>query len=174
MAKPPPTRPVQCYHCRHRFEVAAQARTSSCPKCAKGLQLDDVVISDYHAVRRIQTCGRLVVNKKGRVVAQLVEASGDMEIQGTVEGRVVCAGRVHLGPKAHLKGDCAALSLAVESGATVGGGLFLVPDPALAPPPSPPAGDGALAAGARDGAGAQPATARRAGAASSRMPSSSR
>lgn len=128
-----PTRPVQCYHCRHRFEVAAQARTASCPKCSKGLQLDDVIISDYHAVRKIQTCGRVVVNKKGRIVAQLVEASEGVEIQGAIEAKVITSGSVFVGPKGQLKGDCAAKSLAVELGALIGPGMFRIPDPSLEP-----------------------------------------
>lgn len=134
MAKPAATRPVQCYHCRHRFEVAAQARTGSCPKCSKALQFDDVVVADYFAVRKVQTCGKVVVNKKGRIVAQLVEASGGIEVQGAIEAKVVTPGRVHIGPKGHLKGDCLATTLAVELGATITGGIFQIPDPNAQPP----------------------------------------
>ncbi|MBX3358274.1 MAG: polymer-forming cytoskeletal protein [Phycisphaeraceae bacterium] len=128
MAKAPATRVVTCYHCRAVVELSAQARSATCPKCHKGLVLDDVVVEGYRAVRKIQTCGRVVVEKKGRFVGQSVEAIGGVEIQGTVEANIICGGRVHMGPKSHLKGDLTAGSLAVELGATIAGAVVKVPE----------------------------------------------
>jgi len=99
---------VQCYHCRHRFEVSRQTLTTVCPKCSKSLTVEDVVIKTAHGVRKIQTCGRLVVQKKGHVIAQLIEAHDGVEVEGILEGKVISGGPVRIGPKASWKGDCSA------------------------------------------------------------------
>src|SRR4051812_5285832 len=93
----PPKRRVQCYHCKHRFEVGAQTKTSSCPKCSKQLLVEDVIVKTIHSVSKIQTCGRLVVEKKGRVIAKFVEAHGGVFVEGTMEANVVSGGLVTIG-----------------------------------------------------------------------------
>jgi len=105
--------------------------TLSCPKCAKALVLEDVIINTAHNVRKIQTCGRLVVEKKGRVVAQLVEAQGGVEVEGYLESKVVSGGPVVIRAKAQWKGDCSAPSLEVELGGRIERGYFVVPEDAL-------------------------------------------
>ncbi len=124
MAKPTPPRTVQCYHCRHRFEVSPQTMTTVCPKCSKPLTVEDVVIKTAHSVRKIQTCGKLVVQKKGRVIAQTVEAIGGVEVEGILEAKVISGGRVRIGAGGQWRGDCAAPSLEVEQGGRIDGGFF--------------------------------------------------
>src|SRR3954470_6666743 len=153
MAKPVVPRPVQCYHCRHRFEVSPQTMSTSCPKCSKALVVEDVTIKVAYSVRKIQTCGRLVVEKKGRVIAHTILAQGGVEVEGVLEGNVMSGGTVKVGAKAQWKGDCAAPSLVVELGARIDRGYFVIPDnshgvgmsepdhntasPAAAAPPAP-------------------------------------
>jgi hypothetical protein len=124
-------RRVQCYHCRHRFDISAQAKTSSCPKCSKGLLVEDVVVKSLEAVRKIQTCGKVHVQKKGRVIAQLVEAQEGVFVEGVLEANVISGGLVRIGPKAHWKGDCRAPTIAIEGGCVITSGYFVVPDPVL-------------------------------------------
>jgi predicted RNA-binding Zn-ribbon protein involved in translation (DUF1610 family) len=131
MARAPTQRTLQCYHCRHRFEVSSKALSITCPKCAKPLVIEDVVIKTAHNVRKIQTCGRLIIEKKGRVVAQLVEAQGGVDVEGYLEAKVVSGGHVRIAAKAHWKGDCSAPSLVVELGGQIEKGYFVIPEDAL-------------------------------------------
>jgi hypothetical protein len=131
-----PQRRVQCYHCQHRFDISAHAKSTSCPKCSKQLLVEDVIVKGLEAVRKIQTCGKVVVQKKGRVIAQLVQANGGVEVEGVLEASVVCGGLVKIGPKAQWKGDCRAARIAIEGGCVINGGYFVVPDPALIDAPA--------------------------------------
>jgi hypothetical protein len=124
MAKPTAPRSIHCYHCRHGFDVSPQTMTTVCPRCSKPLTVEDVVIKTAHSVRKIQTCGRLIVQKKGRVIAQSVEALEGVEVEGILEAKVMSGGKVWIGPKGQWKGDCAAPSLEVEPGGRIDGGYF--------------------------------------------------
>jgi cytoskeletal protein CcmA (bactofilin family) len=129
MAKAAPNpRTVRCYHCGHTFEVSVQAQSTSCPKCSKQLRLEDVVVKTVEAVRKLQTCGRVVVQKKGRVVAQLVEAQMGVLVEGTMEANVISGGPVAIGPKAQWKGDCSAPSVSIQDGSVITKGYFVIPE----------------------------------------------
>ena len=131
MAKAAPQRKVQCYHCRHRFDISNRALSITCPKCAKPVVIEDVVITNAHNVRKIQTCGKVIIEKKGRVVAQLIEAHGGVEVEGIIEAKVLSGGPVKIGPKAQWKGDLAAPSLTAELGCRIERGFFTIPDDPL-------------------------------------------
>lgn len=129
--KPAGPRLVQCYLCKHRFDISRKAMTVSCPACHKPLLVQDVVVKTLQAVKKLQTCGRLTVQKKGRVIADLVEAHGGIDVSGTLHAKVVNGSRVRILRTANFKGDCNASSIQIESGATVEGGMFQVPDRSL-------------------------------------------
>jgi hypothetical protein len=131
MAKPRPPRTVQCYHCRHRFVVGGLAMTINCPGCSKPLTVDDLVVKALSAVQAIQTCGRIVIQKKGHVIARLVEAHGGIDVEGILEANVLSGGPVRIGPKAIWKGNCTAPSVHIEPGCTIAGGYFKFPDDSL-------------------------------------------
>lgn len=131
MAKAAPKRTVQCYHCRHRFDVGTRAMTTSCPRCSKSLRVENVIVKSVEAVRRLQTCGRITVTKRGRVIAQLVEAHDGVEVEGVMEANVLSGGPVRIGAKAQWKGDCRAPSLSVELGGRIAAGYFVIPDDSL-------------------------------------------
>lgn len=128
-----PVRPVTCYHCGHAFDIAARAMSSSCPKCSKPLNVQDVVVKTAHFVRKIQTCGRIIVEAKGQLNAAHIHAQLGVEVIGTVEGNVTCGGVVSIGPKAKWKGDCRSAALVVADGATITRGFFQVPFDPFAP-----------------------------------------
>jgi cytoskeletal protein CcmA (bactofilin family) len=125
--KPASPRSVRCYHCGHRFDVSARAMTGSCPKCYAKLMLDDIVIKNTQSYRKLQTCGRLVVEARGRVIADLVEAEEGVQVVGKLEAKAYRGGPVTIGAKAIWKGDCEAPSLVIEFGAQVIGGYFVIP-----------------------------------------------
>ena len=124
-------RSVQCYHCRRRFEVGVRAVTVSCPGCHKRLVIEDLVIKNAQAYTKLQTCGRVVVQRRGHVIASLVEAHAGIEVLGVLEANAITGGGVRIGPKATWKGDLAARTLRVEAGARIVGGRFAVPDDPL-------------------------------------------
>jgi len=146
--KPPPTRAIRCYNCRHPFEVAQKAMTVSCPKCYKQLLVQDIVVNKTHSVRKLQTCGKILVEPRGHVIAQVVDAVEGIEVRGAMEAGAVTASQVHLTGKSKFKGDCRAGAIYIELGAQIGGGFFRIPDeeilvelggarPAAAPQPKP-------------------------------------
>ena len=115
----PSERIVRCYHCRREIIVPGAARTASCPVCFKGLVLDDLRVREGHASGRLSTCGRVVVERKGRAVTRAVEAAEGIEVHGTLEARVVSGGPVQINSGGQLKGECHATSLVVEEGAVM-------------------------------------------------------
>ncbi len=131
MAKTSAPRTVQCYHCRRRFEIGARAMILPCPGCHRNVNLEDVVVKSLRSVITLQTCGRVKVERLGRIQAELIEAHQGVEVLGALEANVLSGGPVRIGPKARWKGDCRAPSLEVELGGTISGGFFVIPDDSL-------------------------------------------
>jgi cytoskeletal protein CcmA (bactofilin family) len=119
-------RTVQCYHCRRTFDVGARAMTITCPKCFKRVQVQDVIVNQAQGLTKLQTCGRIVIEKKGRVVADLVEAHEGIEVKGVIRAAVLSGGPVVLHPKSTWRGDCRAPALHIEPGAVIERGFFTI------------------------------------------------
>ena len=123
---------MQCYHCRHRFDVSRKAESVNCPECQQRVIVGDVVVRELRPVSRVQTCGRIVVHEKARINAELVEAHEGLEVLGGLSSaQVICGGPVVIGPKARWAGDCSAPSLEIRLGAKIEKGRFTVPDDGL-------------------------------------------
>jgi DNA-directed RNA polymerase subunit RPC12/RpoP len=133
--KKPVQRMVQCYHCDERFEVSAKAMTVSCPACSRALMVEDVVIKTTHAVRKLQTCGRIVIQKKARVIADLVVGQEGIEVMGILEAKMVKSARVHVRTKGRWQGDCEAHHVIVDAGGAVTQGNFVISIPEFEPAP---------------------------------------
>lgn len=130
MAKPPgPPRSIHCYYCGRSISVSGRTTSTVCPACNKTVVVEDIVVKSYLGVRNVETCGRLIVTRKGRVVAQQrIVAHEGIELEGKLECKeALVTGPVVLGPKAEWRGDLAALSLSVAEGATIRRGYFAVP-----------------------------------------------
>ncbi len=127
MAKPTGPRPLVCYHCRHRFEAADQTVSTSCPKCAKRLDVADVIVKTAHSVTKLQTCGRVVVRRKATLIADLVEAHEGIEVQGELRAKRSTAPTIVIGSRAVWTGDLQTRVLKLELGAQVRNGFFEVP-----------------------------------------------
>jgi len=125
-AKAPATRPVRCYHCGHEHEVAARASRVSCPKCAKSLRVENVTIRTTEGWQHFQTCGRVTILAKGKLVAQTVEAQLGIEVRGGLEAKSYRGGPVTLKKNAVWRGDCVAPSITVEPGARVQRSAFVI------------------------------------------------
>lgn len=148
MAKAVGPKTVQCYHCRHRFEVSGRAQSTSCPSCNKPLIVEDIVVDKLRAgLIELRTCGSITIKKRGRLMSERVEAHGGIVCEGIIDARQVISGKtVHLGPKSTYRGDLKAPAVIMEKGAKVHASLFEVPADPLGlanlgqtpPDPDPP------------------------------------
>ncbi len=102
--------------------------TVSCPGCNKKLLVDDIIVKDFRAVTKLQTCGKIVIQKKGRVIANLVEAHQGLEVRGIIEAKRFKGGPVRIAAKAQWKGDCQAPLIRIDKGALISGGRFDIPN----------------------------------------------
>ncbi len=130
MARQLGPRTVQCYHCRHQFEVGGMAQSTSCPGCNKLLIVHDIVVDRLRAgLIELRTCGRIDVKKRGRLmVARLVEAHGEIHCEGIIDAKKIVSGSpVSLGPKCRVRGELRAPSLTIQLGARVLSGNVSVP-----------------------------------------------
>lgn len=135
MAKNKGPRIVQCYHCRHRFEVGGRAQSTSCPGCNKPLRVEDLVFDKKKSGIgrvRIQTCGSVTVKKGGRITAELVEAHDGIVCHGTIEAKEVISGKtLVLGKTGLFYGNLKAPAVEMAEGAKVKPSLFEVPSDPL-------------------------------------------
>jgi predicted acyltransferase (DUF342 family) len=112
---------VCCTRCQGALDVAARAMSASCPHCNRRLVLEDLRVEEYYAVREIATCGDVVVEKRGHVVASI--QAGNLIVSGRVQGDVRAVGRVSIARTASVTGDIQAPRLLVQNGATLDGFL---------------------------------------------------
>ncbi len=96
-----------------------------CPHCKKRLVLEDFKIRTYYAVREFATCGDIVVERKGHVVAPI--KVGNLTVKGKVQGKVTVRGRATISKTGWFKGEIAAPTLHVENGAVLDGFLRIGP-----------------------------------------------
>ena len=102
--------------------------STSCPDCHQPVIVQDVIVTGLKTTSRLQTCGRVVVKKRGRVIAGLIEAQKGVEVLGALNGNVISGGPVVIGPKGRWRGDCRAPTLEVQLGARIENGFFQIPD----------------------------------------------
>jgi len=133
MAKNKGPRLVQCYHCRHRFEVGGRAQSTSCPGCNKPLIVEDLVIDKLKAgLIELRTCGSITVKKKGRIMAERIEAHGGIICHGIIEAKKVVSGQtLVLSKTATYRGDLEAPAVEMALGAKVKPSVFAVPSDPL-------------------------------------------
>ena len=126
MSRSGSARHVRCYHCAEPIEVSDSALSLSCPCCNKRIVVQDLVVSGTYAGTKVQTCGRVVVEKKGDLSAASVQASGGVFVDGSIKANVRSLGAVVIGAKARWRGDCEAPRIEIEPGATIDGGSFKI------------------------------------------------
>jgi DNA-directed RNA polymerase subunit RPC12/RpoP len=126
---PPASREVLCHHCNRPIEVAIGAMTVNCRHCNRRVVLEDVKIKAYHAVLRLETAGKLEIQRKGNVVADV--RVNELVIDGKVKGNITCIGPVKIGKKAEVLGNVSCRSLDIGLGAVIEGHVHI--DPNYAP-----------------------------------------
>ncbi len=108
---------VVCTHCAQTSKVARRAMSVVCPHCTKRLILENFKIKSYYAVRDFSTCGNIVVEKNGHVVAPI--KVGNLTVKGKVQGRVIARGTVSINRTGWFKGGIEAPCLLIENGAVI-------------------------------------------------------
>ncbi len=117
---------IVCLYCEKPQEVSRKALQLTCKHCYKSLRVEDILIKSYEARRSIDTCGMVVVEKRGQVVADKILCGG-LIVRGKVKATVTSRGSVLVGPEADLIGDVNAPALAVGAGAVLNGFYRIVP-----------------------------------------------
>lgn len=129
----PVVKRVFCTYCGQPSEVARRAMSVFCPHCKKRLILENFKIRSYYAVREFFTCGDIVVERKGHVVAPI--KVGNLTVKGKVQGHVTARGKVTIGKTGWFKGELETPHLHMETGAVLDGYLRIGPcNDADAPP----------------------------------------
>lgn len=118
--RPEDVQEIVCLYCAHRQQVGRRAMSVTCKACHKPLKLDDMTFNQYAARRSIDTCGAVVVEKKGQVVSDRV-LCGDLVARGRIKANIVCRGTMMVGPDAEIHGNVIAKVLAVGAGAVLEG-----------------------------------------------------
>ncbi|MEM0915608.1 MAG: polymer-forming cytoskeletal protein [Planctomycetota bacterium] len=136
MARHTGPRQVQCYHCRHRFEVGGRAQSTSCPGCNKPVIVADIEVKAGKVRGPLLddfTCGKVIVHKRGRlIVTRKLVANDGVTVHGTLDAKTIhTGGPVHLGKTADYKGDLQGPSLKIEKGAKVKPSMIEVPSDPL-------------------------------------------
>jgi hypothetical protein len=111
---------VLCLFCNQENEVGQRAMSITCRHCRKPLRLEDIRIKEYQARRQIDTCGTVVIEKKGNVVSDRI-LCGAMVVRGKVKGSISSRGPVLISPDAEVTGDVTAPVLGVGAGAILEG-----------------------------------------------------
>ena len=123
---------IQCYHCRVRFEVGRRARSTSCPGCYKPIIVEDIVVKKLKPVQKVQTCGKVIVRRSGRILAERIEAHAGIKCLGAINATsILTGGHVFIGPNASWKGDLHSPSVEIKGGAQIARCYFTVPDDPL-------------------------------------------
>ena len=81
--------------------------STSCPGCHKSVLLEDIVVKGYKGVTNLETCGKLIVGRRGHAVAKnRIVAHSGIEVKGRVQcGHALTASRVTLFGKSEWRGD---------------------------------------------------------------------
>ena len=96
-----------------------------CPHCRKRLILEDFTIQTYYAVREFWTCGDIMVERKGHVVAPI--KAHNLTVKGKVQGAVIARGTVSIKKTGWFKGRIEAPSLNIENGGFLDGFVNIGP-----------------------------------------------
>jgi len=124
------TREIICIHCGGHNEVGVKAMSVFCKHCSRRLVVEDFQIKGFHAARSFDTCGDVIVEKRGQLAA-FVRAK-NLVIRGKVKGDVEARGRVEISRTGEVQGNVTAPALVVESGGMIDGQVR------IGMPPNPP------------------------------------
>ena len=119
--RPVAVKEVVCTRCGEHSEAARRAMSVFCPHCHQRVILEDYKIRSYYGVAEFATCGDIVVERGGHVVAPIKVK--DLTVKGRVQGRIIARGKVVIRRTGSIKGDVEAPVLLVEKGGVLNGFL---------------------------------------------------
>lgn len=127
----PESRQVKCYRCAKSSTVSGYAESASCPHCAGNLRLLPIEIAKGHWGSSIMTTETIHVHQQAKVIANLIIASGDIQIEGAIHAMCICGGTATVSSTGELRGGIRASQLAIEAGACIEGSIVEAPSEAL-------------------------------------------
>ena len=110
---------ITCYHCHERIQAPSIARSFGCPKCHRGIALDDITVPDSGWSGTLNTCGRIFIRPRARTITRNVHAGDGIEVLGVLEANVRSGGPVVVGARGRLKGQLQATSVWIDPGGTL-------------------------------------------------------
>ncbi|MBU0717538.1 MAG: polymer-forming cytoskeletal protein [Planctomycetes bacterium] len=116
---------VVCTQCGGVTEAAKRAMSIFCPHCHQRVILQDFRIRRYHGVVEFATCGNVVVEQRGFLVARV--RVDNLTVKGKVHGRVTARGSIKVCKNGRLKGDVTTPLLIVENGGMLDGFVQIRP-----------------------------------------------
>lgn len=75
---------------------------------------------------RVETCGKIVVKPRGKIVANVVQAGMGIEVRGALETGTAAADAVLVAEGATWRGDLRCAVIKVMPGARITGGRFQI------------------------------------------------
>jgi cytoskeletal protein CcmA (bactofilin family) len=85
--------------------------------------VEDYRTASYVAVRMVATCGDVIIEKRGEIVASV--RAVNLTVAGKLTGDVVALGRVVIHSTGRVKGNIRAPLLRMESGAALDGNVWI-------------------------------------------------
>lgn len=125
----PGQRGIACYHCHERIQAPAAARSFGCPKCHRGVALDDITVGDSGWSGLLNTCGRIFIRPRARTITRVVHAGEGIEVLGVLEANVRSGGPVVVGSRGRLIGQVNATSVWIDPGGTLDSPMMRIAPP---------------------------------------------
>jgi hypothetical protein len=120
-------RTIRCPNCSGAQEISAAAQSVVCRLCNVTIKVTDQKISNYSATVSLETCGALLIEKKGALVVQKRVVTSDLTLNGSLKGNSIVYESARIGAGAQLVGDLTARVLTVEDGALLKGFISVQP-----------------------------------------------
>jgi hypothetical protein len=121
-------RTIRCPNCSGSQEISASAQSVVCRHCNVTVKVTDQKISNYSATVALETCGSLVIEKKGALVVQKRVVASELTLKGSLKGNTIVYDSAHIGAGAQLVGDLKARVLIVDDGAALKGFISVQPE----------------------------------------------
>jgi len=112
-----PPREISCYHCQRTHSVSGHAKSTICPGCNQGIQLENLTFSS-HASRPVNTRGKLTVESGASLTSAHI-VCGEGLIRGKINGMLFCEGVLRLACQENFASPITAHSLIIEKNSRV-------------------------------------------------------
>lgn len=122
--KPKKLRRIHCPSCAHVFKLSSQAMSARCPRCSRGIKLDDLTIKQT-VKGRVLTMGQIHIEADSHMKGRI--ACGTFVNEGRFHGEMTATGPVDLRQGSLTSGRLLARSLHIRRGARCRLKLAIVP-----------------------------------------------